>query len=210
MRASLLYVYTASIPTDVGVEAVFPSSRSEEIFAGGSEKTKKEKFCAWKLLEYALLHTFGKRIEEITFTKSAQGKWTCDFCHFSLSHSGNALAVALSDLPVGVDIEKNAPIKSPNKVAKKILTEAELEDYQRLAVNAESSNAFLLEIWTKKESIFKRGGIASFLPNRIFVGEDTQTQKVFVADEEYFLSVTGNTDLTMHLCENAPCVFRKN
>lgn len=204
MRASLLYVYTAAIPTDVGVEAVFPSSRSEEIFACGSDKTKKEKYCAWKLLEYALFHAFGKRIEEIAFAKSAQGKWTCDFCHFSLSHSETAVAVALSDSPIGIDIEQIKPVKNREKVAKKILTEAELEDYQRLTVNPKAANAFLLEIWTKKESVFKRGGIASFIPNRICSGETTQTKKVFLADKEYFLSVTGKEGLTMDLRENVP------
>ena len=204
MRASLLYVYTAAIPTDVGVEAVFPSSRSEEIFACGSDKTKKEKYCAWKLLEYALFHAFGKRIEEIAFAKSAQGKWTCDFCHFSLSHSENAVAVALSDSPIGIDIEQIKPVKNREKVAKKILTEAELEEYQRLSINETQANAFLLEIWTKKESVFKRGGIASFIPNRICSGETTQTKKVFLADKEYFLSVTGKEGLTMDLRENVP------
>ena len=204
MRASLLYVYTAAIPTDVGVEAVFPSSRSEEIFACGSDKTKKEKYCAWKLLEYALFHAFGKRIEEIAFAKSAQGKWTCDFCHFSLSHSENAVAVALSDSPIGIDIEQIKPVKNREKVAKKILTEKELEEYQRLSINETQANAFLLEIWTKKESVFKRGGIASFIPNLICAGETTQTKKVFLADKEYFLSVTGKEGLTMDLRENVP------
>lgn len=204
MRASLLYVYTAAIPTDVGVEAVFPSSRSEEIFACGSDKTKKEKYCAWKLLEYALFHAFGKRIEEIAFAKSAQGKWTCDFCHFSLSHSENAVAVALSDSPIGIDIEQIKPVKNREKVAKKILTEKELEEYQRLSINETQANAFLLEIWTKKESVFKRGGIASFIPNHICAGETTQTKKVLLADKEYFLSVTGKEGLTMDLRENTP------
>jgi phosphopantetheinyl transferase len=204
MRASLLYVYTAAIPTDVGVEAVFPSSRSEEIFACGSEKTKKEKFCAWKLLEYALFHAFGKRIEEIAFAKSAQGKWTCDFCHFSLSHSENAVAVALSDSPIGIDIEQIKPVKNREKVAKKILTEKELEEYQRLPLQSQAANEFLLKIWTKKESIFKRGGFASFLPSRISANEDTTTKKVVIAGEEYFLSVTQKEGLVVDLHENTP------
>jgi phosphopantetheinyl transferase len=192
MRASLLYVYTAAIPTNVGVEAVFPSSRSEEIFACGSEKAKKEKFCAWKLLEYALFHAFGKRIEEIHFTKSAQGKWTCDFCHFSLSHSGNALAVALSDSPVGVDIEQISPIKNPDKVAKKILTEIELEEYHRLSLQSQAANEFLLEIWTKKESIFKASNEKRFVPCNVDTTTATaETRWVELAGERYAVSASS-------------------
>ena len=203
MRASFLHVYTAAIPEHVGVGAVFPYSRSEEISACGSEKVQKEKYCAWKLLEFALLDGFGKRIEDISFTKSAQGKWGCDFCYFSLSHSENAVAIALSDSPVGVDIEKIAPMKNREKIAKKILTETEQEEYRRLAFDNAAANDFLLEIWTKKESLFKRGGFASFIPCRIPT-DGTATKKLSFTDGEYFLSVAGKAGVDAVLHENSP------
>ena len=202
MRSSTLYVYTAAIPTDVGVVAVFPSSRSEEILSCGSEKAKKEKYCAWKLLEYALQDAFHKDLRALSFTKSAQGKWTCDFCYFSLSHSHGGVTIALSDKPVGIDLEKIIPVKNREKVAKKILTDTEWEDYQRLSHSDKEANAFLLELWTKKESIFKRGSIENFVPCRISADNGTKTQKVRIAGEEYFLSVSGKEGVQVVLREN--------
>lgn len=205
MRAQFLSVYTAIIPSHVHVRGVFPSSRSEEIFSCSSKKVQTEKYCVWKLLEYALFHAFGKRIEEISFTKSADGKWECDFCHFSLSHSGNAVAVALADSPVGVDIEKLAPIKNSKGVAKKILTESEAEEYQRLALCPDSANEFLLELWTKKESLFKTGKYAKFVPCKIQTGlERVQTRKICLDGEEYLLSVANNSLSQAKFFENSP------
>ena len=191
MRAPFLYVYTAAIPTTVGVEAVFPSSRSEEISSCASQKAQKEKFCVWKLLEYALWHACKKDMRDISFRKSANGKWECDFCYFSLSHSENGVAVALSDSPVGIDIEKIAPVKNREKVAKKILTETEFAEYQRLVFDTQTANDFLLELWTKKESMFKRGGYTRFSPLQISADGETATKRIVLAEEEFFLSVSG-------------------
>ena len=80
-------VYIAEIPNQSEWGEVYPPARQAEIDAVKNEKVKREKYYVWKLLEYALLHAFGKRIEEISFTKSVNGKWECDFCYFSLSHS---------------------------------------------------------------------------------------------------------------------------
>lgn len=203
MRAQFLRIYTANIPSHVLVRGVFPSLRTDEISSCHSLKAQKEKYCAWKLLEYAFLHASGKKMEEISFTKLANGKWECDFCYFSLSHSHNAVAVALSDSPVGVDIEKLAPIKNPKGVAKKILTETETQEYGRLALCENAANEFLLETWTKKESLFKTGEYPQFIPNRIETGlESVCTRKICVAEEEYFLSVANKALSLAEFIEN--------
>ena len=205
MRASVLHVYTALIPSHVRVRGVFPFSRSEEIASCASEKVQKEKFCVWKLLEFAIWQSFGKRMEEISFFKLENGKWACDFCHFSLSHSHNGVAVALSDSPVGVDIEKIAPMKNKASVAKKILTETEMEEYRRLAHSPDSENLFLLEMWTKKESLFKTGEYPKFLPHEIATStENALTRKVCLGREEYLLSVAGKQLFCAEFIENSP------
>ena len=204
MRAPFLSVYTATIPSHLRVRGVFPSLRDEEISACTSEKAQNEKYCVWKLLEYALFHSFGKRIEEISFAKSENGKWTCDFCHFSLSHSGNAVAVALSDCAVGVDIEKLTAVKNAKRIAEKILTDAEMEEYRRLALSPERANEFLLEAWTQKESLFKTGIYPKFIPNRICGTENVQTRQIFIGGERYILSVASKDVLQAKLFENSP------
>ena len=85
MRQPVLAVFTATIPNEVCVAGVYPPLRNDDIENSASDKVRKEKFCAWKLLEYALLQVFGKAMREISFTRLPNGKWTCDFCYFSLT-----------------------------------------------------------------------------------------------------------------------------
>lgn len=190
MRAPFLSVFTAQISDDVDVDEVYPPLRNEEILSCKSEKAKREKFCAWKLLEFAFLRAFGRDIREISFRKTENGKWECDFCYFSLSHSHGAVAVALSDSPVGVDIEKISPLHNRKGVAEKVLTQTEKAEYQRLAVCPKQAERWLLELWTKKESLFKTGTFARFVPSAIETGTAfVQTKLLCVDGEDYFLSV---------------------
>ncbi len=73
-------------------------------------------------------------------------------CYFNLSHSGEMVLCALSDHPVGVDIEIVRPRKSefPDYVFKG----AEYERYLKLGGDW---NAFYI-LWTEKESIIKYTG----------------------------------------------------
>ena len=201
MRQPVLAVFTAAIPNEVCVAGVYPPLRNDDIVNSASEKVRKEKFCAWKLLEYAFLQVFGKAMREISFTRSQNGKWACDFCYFSLSHSENMVAVAISDAPVGVDIEKIAPVKNQARMAEKILTETELAEYQRLALSP-AANEFLLEAWTKKESLFKLGSVddngqessapSGFIPRRVSAFVDYAfTKRISAQDGDYFLSVAS-------------------
>lgn len=76
-------------------------------------------------------------------------------CYFSLSHSGELVVCAVSDKPVGVDVERIRTIDQA--VATKICTEEELIFLNGIA-EQETRNRALLEIWTKKEAIFKIEG----------------------------------------------------
>ena len=212
MRQPVLAVFTAAIPNEVCVAGVYPPLRNDDIVNSASEKVRKEKFCAWKLLEYALLQVFGKAMREISFTRLPNGKWACDFCYFSLSHSENMVAVAISDAPVGVDIEKIAPVKNQARMAEKILTETELAEYQRFALSP-AANEFLLEAWTKKESLFKLGSVddngqessapSGFIPRRVSAFVDYAfTKRISAQDGDYFLSVASEAAKKVDTC---PC-----
>lgn len=213
MRQPVLAVFTAAIPNEVCVAGVYPPLRNDDIENSASDKVRKEKFCAWKLLEYAFLQVFGKAMREISFTRLPNGKWACDFCYFSLSHSENMVAVALSDAPVGVDIEKITPVKNQARVANKILTDTELAEYQRLALSP-AANEFLSEVWTKKESLFKLGSAddngqenspSGFIPRRISAFVDYAfTKRISAQDGEYFLSVASKAAL-VSAKNDTPC-----
>lgn len=71
---------------------------------------------------------------------------------FSLSHSGNMLAVAISNKPVGVDVQTILPYNKA--LAKTICNEKELEKVN----NSRNPARALTRIWAKKESLIKCKG----------------------------------------------------
>lgn len=80
--------------------------------------------------------------------------------HFSISHSGNLVVCAVSDRPVGIDVEQIRPVRC--KLTGKICTPAELA-YIREApgwgemLTGEAMRRFF-RIWTGKEAYFKWQG----------------------------------------------------
>ena len=95
-------VYTAEIPDDIRIGNVYPSAKNKEIHSADDLSVRKSEYVSWKLLEYALDRTFGKKIKKISFEKpqGADGKWTCDTCEFSISYINGICAVVLSRKPV--------------------------------------------------------------------------------------------------------------
>ena len=76
--------------------------------------------------------------------------------HVSLSHRLGWVAAAVSDVPVGVDVEcERAPRSEPAERAALMLSPAELAAWQRLDPSAQE--AALLTAWTIKEAWFKAG-----------------------------------------------------
>ena len=187
----LVAVYVAQIPEDVCVKPVSCVERELEISSVNNPKVKIEKYCVWKLLEYALERSFGLHSDKVMFTKTDAGKWITDKCSFSLSHSASAVAVAVSRTDVGIDIEEVNAI-SNDRFANKILNEAEYGLYEKII--PEEQDLFLLEKWTAKESLFKKQGMKTFDPrNYDTLSKGSRTQQVSLADNKYLLSVATDT-----------------
>ena len=98
-------VFAARIPQIDDFGKVYPPERQAEIDRITNPDVKREKYFVWKLLEYAIEKTAGEPIENYAFEKKPNRKWVSDRLCFSLSHSDGAVAVALSDSAVGVDID---------------------------------------------------------------------------------------------------------
>lgn len=179
-------VYIAEIPANGRLSKVCSDTRQAEIDKANSEKVKREKYYAWKLLEYGLQQSFDKKIEDVEFVKQATGKWTCNVCEFSLSHSHNVVCVALSNSPIGVDVEK---IETPRvNVVDKILSEEEKAEYN--ALQGDEKDFFLIRIWAKKESLFKAKNIKSLTFEAFKNQEGEVVEKTLrFADGEYALAV---------------------
>lgn len=156
-------VYIATIPENVQVCSVFPKLREKEINACSHERVQREKYCAWKLLEYALKHSLGLSLSELEFQKTEHGKWTTPVCYFSITHCDGVAAVAVSLEKVGVDVEKCSD--KLRSASRRFLTEKETLCLQTLKECEQL--AYLAKLWTQKESIFKAFLEGGFAPSRI-------------------------------------------
>lgn len=113
---------------------------------------ENEHECAVKLAHHALSHSCGICAE---LKKDVRGKpyFDCAGVHVSLSHSNGRCAAAISDAPIGVDIEYNKSDSARAlRIAKRYFTSEEHEYVK------EHPEERFYEIWCKKESYIKYTG----------------------------------------------------
>ena len=127
--------------------------------------------------------------------------------YFNVSHSGVYLAIAVSERPVGIDIQEPKNIK--NGMFKKVVQSEE----QKL-IGSDKQRDFL-RLWTLKESFVKAEGkgLRIALKDYYFVKEN-DAYRVFYCGQKmpwtfnmeetlidnYFISVCGmDTEVTYHL-----------
>ena len=189
-RRAVLDVYVAAIPEQPETGTVFPPERQREIDGVRNETLRRERYCVWKLLEQALDHSFGLNMRDLKFEKKSDGKWVCDRVFFSQSHSTDAVAVAVSDGPVGVDLEGAEEFferfSDPARLArmeKRVCNDAELS-----AINGAEG---FLTLWTKKEALFKCYGKGGFDPREIDTYARPSLTRMAALPARYSLSVCG-------------------
>ena len=124
-----------------------PTERKERALACRKEDDGMRIACAGYLLRHALLE---EGIAHPVFAKNEWGKpylANRDDLHFSLSHSGSWAVCAISDTPIGVDIER------PRTTGKIV----------RLFPNARTQDD-ILRLWTAKEAYLKLLGRGLTVP----------------------------------------------
>lgn len=133
---------------------MLPSFRKEKIDRLENVEKKALSLGAFLLLTEALKKR-GIPPEEITFTYNAWGKPTLNRfpkIHFNLSHSAGRVLCAVSDSPVGCDVERIRSIDP--SLADRFFTSIEQE---QLAKSEDRQNMFF-RLWTLKESVIKAVG----------------------------------------------------
>ncbi|MCH5159599.1 MAG: 4'-phosphopantetheinyl transferase superfamily protein [Clostridiales bacterium] len=161
-----VHVYVAEFDDSVEVQDVKPPIRNDAIAATTDPLLKRQRYCVWRLLDYALRQLIGKGVDGLNFTRDANGKWSAGGVYFSLSHSRHAVAVAVClTESVGVDIEYVAQDRFNARLAERVLTDDE-QRARRIFSDLFKVYHFV-SCWTKKEAIFKRDGGAAFLPSAI-------------------------------------------
>ena len=77
--------------------------------------------------------------------------------HLSLSHSGDYTVLALSDAPVGIDIQRFCLKGNPLTMAKRFFAPEEARKIEETA--PEQRTRFFLDLWAKKEAAVKATGL---------------------------------------------------
>ena len=184
-KSGITIVYFGKVPRGFGVESVGYAPRDEQI-AYDTQPRKRLRQYAW----IALTRAFSEYAETNGCTMPLprllpNGKWVADNCYLSLSHTDGYVAAAVSDLPVGVDIER-----TNRKLAKGL--------YDRIACGKEKAlyatldNTQLLQLWTAKEAVFKQTDNNDGLTVSQI---DTTAHKVqTTVTEEFILSVATDCE----------------
>ena len=196
MEPNKTCVYVTALPKYKPIGQLECRERQIEIDSASSEKIKREKYFVWKLLCYALRENLDIGDEKLNFVKQSYGGWSLEGINFSLSHSGDALAVAVSSSPVGIDIERIQPTRSA-RIAQRIMNGAELIEFEKTPVGEREKR--FIEIWTAKEAIFKSKHISAFIPHEHdTLTEFFRTYCVEVDGQSYVLSLA--TESTDEIC----------
>lgn len=136
---------------DVQSIRALPSERQQKILNCRQRQKRIQSFGAGILLE-RVLSKHGLSPQQVYTDQN--GKPMVEGAYFNLAHSGGVVICAISNMPVGCDIEQ---IKTaPKKVAIRHFSEEE-KAYLNQFSNEEYDRAFF-RVWTKKESYLKMIG----------------------------------------------------
>lgn len=171
---------------------IYPEERADEILGCKNEKVKREKSSVWTLLSFAVKDAFGKELTSYNFKKKENGKWVSDGFYFSLTHSNGVAGVAISNAPIGVDIENITMFdkkigSKKDAFLKKVCSDEEYKTYKNAPISRLSA------LWTAKESAFKRSDDNYFDYKKCKTGfSKSNEMKLF--KEEYSVSVCAEND----------------
>ena len=174
-------IFVARI-ADLPDEPIADAKREEYIGRATDPDTRRERRAAWQLLLTGL-KARGIDPEKTEITREECGRWTSPNVCFSLSHTQGAVAVAISDSPVGIDIEEIKE-RDITALSRRALTEREREELD-IAPPEERLTRFY-EIWCKKEAYFKTLGADAFVPNKVESAKTNAQSRVIEIDGKRF------------------------
>ncbi len=165
---------------------LLPSYAKKELTKVSNESVRNQKISAYGLLKYAVEKSLGTNENFKKFKKLKNGKPVCENYKFSISHSNELIAVAVSKCEVGVDIEE----VKPNQNIELLKSSMRAKDEEFQAENLSD----VIGIWTKKEAVYKYKGENVFNPKEINHNEiNTKTIQFDFNGIEYVLTLaTGN------------------
>ena len=205
-------VYLMNAGCADGRDVPMPPERAEEVRQCTDPELRLARTADWLLLRLAAKHSFSCDPDELRFTKDNNGAWTCDRFRFSFSHADGLVCAAVSNAPVGVDLETVDGIArrfdeaALDKLRKRAFTTAE---QQRWPATPEGFACG----WTRKEALFKCSGKRVFRPGKYdsldMQSHNMQGQTCVLKEEgRPVLSVCGQNAAHPHLYVTDGTQFR--
>lgn len=151
-----------------------------------NETAQKQCIAADHLARTALSEHMHLPPEDIPVSRSASGKPYVEGnpIYFSISHSERKVICAVSEFPVGIDIERIRPVPAARQ--ERICTPEELK-YLRSSKDGTQRNLRFLYLWTRKEAVFKIEGRLPRQDNKIDVATVPAGWKVETRTEDGFM-----------------------
>ncbi len=105
--------------------------------------------------------------------------------HFNISHCKKAIAVAVNDSPIGIDVECIG--RENDSLARYVLNDDELRQTEA----SEDPSALFAKYWTQKEAVFKfyGSGIRDDIKNLLVNSDDVKITTTINKEKGYALSI---------------------
>ena len=155
-------VYTIHIPAYVGDLAELKLELSPDELERASRFIHEKDAYAYIISHAYLRRVLAQQLAckplDLVFEKNAHGKpfLLNHAVQFNLSHSGDYALIALSDAPVGIDIERHKPAKDVLAIAQRYFTPVEYLYIKNQADQNKISTFY--DIWSMKEAYVKALG----------------------------------------------------
>ena len=151
----MLRLYYADVSNiDLGKEFTLSQYRKKRLETIWQEEKRRQSIGAERLLNKALeeLYPGFKPPADIILDNNGKPYISSKPLYFSLAHSGNIAACAVSDNNIGLDVQiEEAPRE---KIMRRVFSTRESE----YVLSATDKNHAFTEVWTKKESKVKKSG----------------------------------------------------
>lgn len=154
---------------------------------------KKRTLAGRFLLKNMIKEKYGRKNFTLGFNEN--GKPMLDFCFISISHSGDFAVCAVSDFPIGADIQYMSGFKKRKKYM--LFTDSE-SDY----VNQNDGENRFYTLWTMKEAYIKAiGGKIADAAKTELVMSDFKIKNTY---ESFKFTTQKQGNYLLTVCEKSP------
>ena len=198
---------------------ILPENRKAGVKKALNASVAKKRLYTGAFLQYVLSRETGISMDKICYRYGEQGKPELDYpeilgktesgkakkvpvVYFNLSHSGEYAVLAVSDRPVGIDIEHKK--KNYLAVAKRCFCENEYTDIISAGEREEQEKCFLV-YWTMKEAFIKHSGEGLRIPLNSFriLREESGTACVEGLDRWFAVCFMEDADYCVSVCSDS-------